>query len=42
MTADALRDLDKIIVLQAENDDRLAVLIGYEEYLLLQKAVLKK
>jgi hypothetical protein len=40
MTVEALRSLDKIIVLQAENDDRLAVLIRYEEYLQLQTLLL--
>jgi hypothetical protein len=37
MTAEALRELDSVIVLQSEGGDRLAVLIGYEEYLVLQK-----
>lgn len=39
LTSKALKDLDKIIVLQSEGgDDRLAVLIPYEVYLKIQNS----
>lgn len=37
LNVEALKDLDKVIVLQTESGERLAVLIGYERYLVLQK-----
>lgn len=38
MTSEALRDLDKVVVLQdGTGEERLAVLIPYAQYLTLQK-----
>lgn len=40
LNTEQLRDLDGLIVLRAENGDRLAVIINYQEYLLLQSIAL--